>query len=84
MWKKKKERQMVIDSRMPNEIGCGKSASAYTDDVTINGSNEAQLPCVEEAIKGYDAGAKVNKDKSIVFSLGTWSSKMITFSIVGH
>ncbi|XP_036359418.1 secreted RxLR effector protein 78-like [Octopus sinensis] len=46
-----------------NEIGCAKSISAYADDITFIVSNEVQLTCVEDAIKGYEvvAGQKLTK-----------------------
>lgn len=57
-----------------DKLGCGKAVGAYVDDVTITISDEAQLPCVEDALKRYKvvAEAKINKDKSISLQLGTW------------
>lgn len=67
-----------------NEIGRDKPVSAYANDVTITVSDVAQLPSVEDAIKGYQvmAGATVNKEKSISLQLGIWSGRTITSSVM--
>lgn len=48
--------------------------------------DEAQLPCVKDAIKGYGAatGAKVNKEKINGLQLGTWTGKSIPSCLMGH
>lgn len=70
---------------VPNELGCGKSVSTYVNDVTISMS-EAQLPCVEDALKRYKVVAvtKINKNKTIDLQFSSWRAKSIMFSVMGH
>lgn len=63
---------------VPRDLGCSRTVSTYTDYITIIVSKMAHLQRIGMAIEDYkaEAGAKVNRDKSVSLQLGTcWEAR---------
>lgn len=74
-------------SGIPRQTGCGKSVSAYKDNITLIITEVDNLRRVAKAINEYKMmmGVKINQEKSVSLQLDTWRGKSIPpVKVVGH
>lgn len=69
-----------------NELDCGRSVPAYADGLVISRAVEAQLSCIEDSLKRFEAVERttIKTEKSIESQFSTWRGKLILFSVVEH